>query len=542
MFVDFDNIYLGLERQSYEAARQFATNPQRWLDWLRRQPIESDPDYENFYRRFLVRRCYLNPNSFSRFRADFTRSAFHVVDCPPLTSGGKTSADIHMVLDILDTLHQETRVDEFMILSADADFTPVLSRLSRHDRRSVVLAVGPASATYRAACDLLVDQDEFIDELLPNRDDPDDDPRSADSPVAAAYRTLDDLLGAMADRVRQLVDEYGDVPAREVPRIYRGFPEFARSTDWLGHYGLRRLTEHVVSLRDDLDIEETDGNPNLWRVVVRRSPDGSAAPRPQQMPATSSLSNVGVSPLPQAESGPAALPPLGHDIADFLSTIVSASARPVAVARAAARVIQRFGQGAVGNWLGFGRFEEMLRRLPPAAFRVSDHHPRYLYDPTRHDTPQRGEQRADEMAAKHPELMRLALRIHQITDVPYLTPERFAAAFDEIAKEVGGNGYDVVHTSRKVRDRLDEAGQPVTRVAITFILRGLAYVLPEFGSRPQSVDELAAAFEVSVLGMCRNARLELNDEEKQLLARWLTGGIDAPSDEEGDDERITTGP
>ena len=75
LFVDFDNIFLGLERESYDAARQFATNPQRWMEWLRGQQIADDPDYQDFYRRFLVRRCYLNPNSFGRFRADFTRSA-----------------------------------------------------------------------------------------------------------------------------------------------------------------------------------------------------------------------------------------------------------------------------------------------------------------------------------------------------------------------------------------------------------------------------------------------------------------------------------
>jgi hypothetical protein len=148
------------------------------------------------------------------------------------------------------------------------------------------------------------------------------------------------------------------------------------------------------------------------------------------------------------------------------------------------------------------------------------------------------------MATKHPELMRLALRIHQITEVPYLTPERFAAVFDEVAKEVGGNGYDVVHTSRVVRDRLAAAGQPVARVAITFILRGLAYVLLDFGSRPHSAGELAAAFRVSVLGMCRNARLELNDEEKQLLDRWLVGGH-VPEDRnpiQGSDDLVLTTP
>src|SRR6185436_94359 len=81
-------------------------------------------------------------------------------------SGGKTSADIQMVMDILDALGHATRFDEFIILSGDADFTPVLLRLSKHDRQSAVLAVGPASAAYKAACDLLIDQDTFLEEAI----------------------------------------------------------------------------------------------------------------------------------------------------------------------------------------------------------------------------------------------------------------------------------------------------------------------------------------------------------------------------------------
>lgn len=528
VFVDFDNIYLGLERQSPEAARQFATNPQRWMGWLRRQVIESDPTYDNVYRRFLVRRCYLNPNSFSRFRADFTRSAFQVIDCPPLTAGGKTSADIHMVLDVLDTLQQETRVDEFMILSADADFTPVLSRLSRHDRRSIVLAVGPASATYRATCDLLLDQDEFIDQLLPDGNSghghagPADHGRqppaayhaSASQPVATHFDSDDDLFRAMADRVRQAVDEYGDVPARELPRLYRAFPEFAQSTDWLGHFGLRRLTGHIASQRPDLTIEESPDDPSLWSVVAR-------APVARQ-PVSAAAVPVSTSPAASLQlSGDVAA--LGGEVIEFLSRMVADAPRPVAVATAATRVKQRFGTAAIGNWLGFGRFEEMLRRLPPGTFRVSDHHPRHLYDPARHDAPEPGERPADEMAAKHPELAQLAWRIHQITDVPYLTPDRFASVFEEIAAEVGANGYDVMQTSRVVRDRLNEAGRPVPRVGVTFVLRGLAYALPDFDAHPHAAAELAAAFRDNVLGMCRNARLELGDEEKRLVDRWLVG-------------------
>lgn len=136
LFVDFDNIFISLEQQSKHIANQFAANPDRWLDWLEHSMQKEAR------RRILIRRCYLNPQSFSNFRPYFIRSAFEVVDCPPLTARGKTSTDIHLVMDVLDTLNHPTHYQEFIILSGDSDFTPVLLRLRMHNRRTSVLSGG----------------------------------------------------------------------------------------------------------------------------------------------------------------------------------------------------------------------------------------------------------------------------------------------------------------------------------------------------------------------------------------------------------------
>ena len=67
LFVDFDNIYLGLQREDPTAAEQFATDPTRWLLWLQDNlPHEHEEDDRK--RKVLFRRCYLNPSQFGRFR------------------------------------------------------------------------------------------------------------------------------------------------------------------------------------------------------------------------------------------------------------------------------------------------------------------------------------------------------------------------------------------------------------------------------------------------------------------------------------------
>lgn len=162
LFVDFDNVYTQLRAVNPVAAERFARHPVDWLRWLTEDleiPSGHDPAAR---RRVLVRRCYLNPNWYRDYRSAFLRAGFEIVDCPPVTSQGKTSTDIHMVLDSIELLQHETRYDEFIVLSADADFTPVLRKLRRHDRRTTVLAVGFPSAAYQASADLMIDERQFM--------------------------------------------------------------------------------------------------------------------------------------------------------------------------------------------------------------------------------------------------------------------------------------------------------------------------------------------------------------------------------------------
>src|ERR1039458_5238247 len=122
----------------------------------------NDTDGE-FSRRFLIRACSMNPSVFSQFRPNFTRAGFSVVDCPSLTQQGKSSADINLVLDAVDALSAETRYDEFVILSADADFTPLALRCRAADRRVTIITAGPAASAYRAVADTVITADELAE-------------------------------------------------------------------------------------------------------------------------------------------------------------------------------------------------------------------------------------------------------------------------------------------------------------------------------------------------------------------------------------------
>ncbi|HYY41380.1 MAG TPA: NYN domain-containing protein, partial [Pyrinomonadaceae bacterium] len=236
LFVDFDNIYVGLDKIDPEAAQSFATYPARWLAWMEQgMPSRENGSAATLEKRaILIRRCYLNPKLFYNFRPYFTRSAFSVVDCPPITQRGKNSTDIQMVMDILDLMNHATRFDEFIILSGDSDFTPVLLRLRAHDRRTSILTIGPIAPAYRAAADLVVSSDTLIEDALgivPGVMDETGTPVEAPPPPPSPYEPV---LAAMAQKVYDAVLADGEVPATGLVLIFKTFPEFTASDNWLG--------------------------------------------------------------------------------------------------------------------------------------------------------------------------------------------------------------------------------------------------------------------------------------------------------------------
>ena len=197
IFIDYDNIYLSLKRKSAVAARQFARAPGIWLREIERgQLISSSPDVAGGVadRRIVLNRSYGNPvprrnsgdngpdkDAFPFVRHHFLRAGCEIVDCPPLTAQLKNSSDIRMVMDIRDLLTHETHFDEFIILSGDSDFTPVLHRLRAHARRTVVYVNDHTAMPYTAIADGEIRESDLIELLEDSVSD-----HETDDPVETA--------------------------------------------------------------------------------------------------------------------------------------------------------------------------------------------------------------------------------------------------------------------------------------------------------------------------------------------------------------------
>ncbi|QJE01029.1 NYN domain-containing protein [Massilia forsythiae] len=259
LFVDFDNIYSGLRQLDQATADRFASRPTEWMDWVMKSLALPEFATEGARRRVLVRRCYLNPQAYQRFRPYFNKAGFEIIDCPALTTGGKTSTDIHMVLDMMDLLQHEAHYDEFIVFSADADFTPVLRKLRRWDRRTTVLAIGFPSAAYRASADLVIDQDEFVRSALNVQEGGEAASKPerkttvavASQPLAPASVPVHDAVPSLPvlDQIMELVRQELDTSREPVPctkiasAISRNFSTVA--TDWNGKGTFRRFMESL---------------------------------------------------------------------------------------------------------------------------------------------------------------------------------------------------------------------------------------------------------------------------------------------------------
>ena len=180
LFLDFDNVFGGLLNLDREWAFTFAEKPGEWLNTF------MDFSRQDGRRDLLIRRAYLNPAGsvfdrergnvndriyMSRFRPNLTRAGFEVVDCPALTHAHKNAADIRIVLDVMEAVNADTRYDEFIIASSDADFTPLLQRLRAHDRRTTIISTGPTVPAYRAIADAYVGAESLLQPAQPTAED-----------------------------------------------------------------------------------------------------------------------------------------------------------------------------------------------------------------------------------------------------------------------------------------------------------------------------------------------------------------------------------
>lgn len=480
VFVDYDNIYLSLKRKNEEAAKRFAKDANLWLRELTNGALITahGPDGADITRRIVMNRCYGNPiprrnahdnstdmNSFPFVRHHFLRSGFEVIDCPPLTAQLKNSADIRMVMDVRDYLTHETYFNEFIILSSDADFTPVLHRLRAHARRNIIFTNDHTASPYTAICDGEVRESDLLT-LLMTGSLPSAEERAQADDAAPEHRSSADLAvlrkEIIAEVVRAVRTANQPMPLEALAdRAVRAIGhEKTAGTSWAGAGSFRDLL--LADLPSELSISE---QPPYFvfdtaRQVVRAdaAPDGRlSAPQSQTAAETPN-------PIRQTE-------PASHAQPNFATS-------PSRSTATASQPAQR-------------------EPLAGPAFASG--------------------------SSAHSAIQQSIARIHEASQAPPLSPPEYRTLFDKMAEEISANNLSGSQTLDNIAALCLNEGVDVRKDDIRFVLEVVSEADPWF-EQGASAALFASRFRNYVIGQCRAQNINLTANELDLLEAWFGTG------------------
>jgi len=559
VFVDYDNIYLSLKRKNEEAARRFAKNAGVWLGAIASGELITPTNGVPLStpRRIVMNRCYGNPvprrnaqdnatdmNSFPFVRHHYLRAGFEVIDCPPLTAQLKNSADIRMVMDVRDYLLHDTYFDEFIILSGDADFTPVLHRLRAHARRTVIYANDYTAAPYRAISDGEIREQDLISLLVNGGIHAGIE--SEEVPVNKGLpspETLTKTRSAILNEVmRSVSSSPNPVPLEALAD--RAVRELGHDktvgTAWGGAGSFRDLLlgglPENIKLSQEAPYYVIDANSrqqSLPPAATTSEPAPKAAPEQQQKHARtphglSELPSQHLEPAVGIATGPRAAAPAEqnatHDLSQHRFAASNEPDPSFASHAASARRAQATGpapslqpnqpqnNGSNGSIPLGAQGTNRQSDLDSNARRSS-----------RPDEPSPEPQSTPSQASDSATtIQRSIARIHEACQAPPLSPPEYRALFDVMASEIKTNGLTGARTLVNIVQTAQEIGVNLRRDDARFILEVVSEADPWF-ENGASANLFASRFRNFVVARCRSQGLNLSADELDLIDAWFAG-------------------
>ena len=438
-------------------------------------------------RRIAVGRCYGNPvprrsgrdgvgdpTSFAYVRHNFMRAGLEVVDCPHLTSQFKNSSDIRIACDVRDYLDHATRFDEFIILSGDADFTPVLLSLRSHNRQTVIYTNAYTSPYYKAFADGRVEEDDLIRCLMQGE------------PALPADDSQ--YLPALEQATRT------STPALPPRQQQQPVPP--------------PLTGPAATAAALTDANRKRRTPSSADAAIQSLIDDFKAIGGEILELVLDVVENSEKPVPLAYLADRAQKTLGH--AKTIGT----------------------------NWAGSGGFLNFLTQNLPETLQLSDKPPHFVYNPAKHrlreemrpveppplpaaaPAPAPARSKEQGSTGRLAELQRSITRIYEACQAPPLPPSEYQVLFALIAAEVRENGFTPERTAAAVVTRATEAGLKLSAKDVSFVIEAVDEVDPWL-EHTRSPSAVARAYRDYVFARCSQAGVQLSDDENQLVQVWF---------------------
>jgi hypothetical protein len=443
-----------------------------------------------------------------------------------------------MVMDVVDHLGHGTYFDEFVILSGDADFTPVLHRLRAHARRTVIFANDYTAAPYTAISDGEVRESDLMALLLEQHGEI----GAAAGPLIASQAKALVLPDADRDALRQeiIADVVQAVHASPTPvplevladRAVRAIGhDRTVATSWAGAGGFRELL--AQSLPGDLRLSE---QPPYLVIDTRRHLQAKrAAPMPElpeMMPsraiappqqAAASMGNRGDIAShggSHAHHGglQSGMQPT-YDHHEEFRPERTLMAPPAAAVTPGLGGSARYSQNDLPVREPSPRSPTLSAPLVPAQApktampQQAVSHTQGL--PTAQATPARPKE-------GNSAIQQSIARIHEACQAPPLSPPEYRALFEVMALEINENNLLGAQTIQNVLRRAQEYGLELRRDDVRFVMDVVSEADPWF-EQGASANLFAGRFRNFVVARCRGQGLKLSADELDLIEAWFVG-------------------
>src|SRR5262249_31772312 len=146
LFIDFENLALGIKQ---------APGHEFKIQLVLERLLEKG--------RIIVKKAYCDWTRYREYRQQFHEAAIELIEIPKKALSGKNSADIRMVVDVMDLAASKEHIDTFAMVTGDSDFSPLVSKLKDNNKEVIGCGIKAASSHL-----LIENCDEFIfyDDLL----------------------------------------------------------------------------------------------------------------------------------------------------------------------------------------------------------------------------------------------------------------------------------------------------------------------------------------------------------------------------------------
>ncbi len=173
---------------------------------------------------------------------------------------GKNSTDCAMIIDAMDILYSQ-RVDGFVLVSSDSDFTRLALRLREAGMRVYGVGEKKTPAPFIAACDKFI----YVEVLRGMEEKPEEKGRESRAALSHRKPIPQKVVRLIASTIQDISDEDGWAFMGELGNILpRKQPDFDPR-----NYGFEKLTSLVKSIdRFEIDARPTSA-PNVKHIYVR---------------------------------------------------------------------------------------------------------------------------------------------------------------------------------------------------------------------------------------------------------------------------------